>query len=133
MYKNILFIEDELLIAEMYASILKGEGFNVRIEPDGAKGLELAQTGNFDLVLLDLMIPSITGLEVMRILRDPQKSPNCSREKVHIIILSNLDEDDLVKKEISEKTEGYFLKVNITPHSLAEILKRKQSTEQAVS
>ncbi len=127
MYKNILFVEDEQLIAEMYASILEAEGFKVDIANDGQKGLERAQTGEYDLILLDLMLPSLTGLEIMRQLRDPQLSPNNTRENTHILILSNLDEDDLVKKEISELTEGYYLKVNITPHSLADIIKKMDS------
>lgn len=125
MYKNILFVEDEALVAEMYAMVLRESGFKVTIEGDGKKGYELAKDGTFDLVLLDLMLPSMTGLEIMRKLRDPEQSPKFKRDKNHIIILSNLDEDDFIKKEISELTEGYYLKVNITPHSLADMLLEK--------
>lgn len=130
MYKNILFIEDEPLIAEMYTSILREEGFKVTIEGDGQRGLEKAQTAEYDLVLLDIMVPSMTGLEVMRNLRDPTISPKCTRDNVHIIVLSNLDEDDIIKREINELTEGYYLKVNITPRSLLEII-NKMGTQVA--
>jgi DNA-binding response OmpR family regulator len=122
MYKNILFVEDEQFIAEMYADILRKAGFNVQIEGDGQKGYDLASTGEYDLVLLDLMLPNMTGLEILRRLRDENLSPKFTRDH-HIVILTNLDEDDITKKKIFELAEGYYMKVNITPHKLAEIIK----------
>lgn len=122
MYKNILFVEDEQFIAEMYADILTGEGMKVQIEGDGKQGYELAATGNYDLVLLDLMLPNMTGLEILRRLRDNTISPNFTRNH-HVIILTNLDEDDITKKKIFELAEGYYMKVEITPRKLVEIIK----------
>lgn len=122
MYKNILFVEDEQFIAEMYADILRNAGFKVRIEGDGQKGYNLASTGEYDLVLLDLMLPNMTGLEILRRLRDKQLSPKFTKNH-HVIILTNLDEDDITKKQIFDLAEGYYMKVNITPHKLAEIIK----------
>lgn len=123
MYKNILLIEDEAMIAEMYADILRDEGFDVTVVGDGRQGLEEAQTGKYDLVLLDLMLPNVTGLEILAMLRDPSVSPKFDRKDHHVIVLTNLNEDDIITKEITEKAEGYYLKVNITPRKLAGIIK----------
>ncbi len=123
MYKNILLIEDEQFIAEMYADILKHEGFNVTVVGDGQKGLDEAQTGKYDLVLLDLMLPNVTGLEILSTLRDPIASPKFDRDNHHIIVLTNLSEDDMITREINDRAEGYFLKVNITPKKLSAIIK----------
>ena len=127
MYKNILLVEDEQLIADMYADILRDEGFKVTVKNDGKTGLDAAQTGNFDLVLLDLMLPNVTGLEILSMLRDPAVSPKFSRDSHHIIVLTNLSEDDIISKEIHAKAEGYYLKVNITPRKLATIIKEMGS------
>lgn len=131
MYKNILFVEDERFIAEMYADILRSSGFGVRVEGDGQKGLALAQTGEYDLVLLDLMLPNMTGLEILRLLRDNEVSPKFTSDH-HIIILTNLDEDDITKKEIFDLADGYYMKVNITPHKLVELLNENE-VEKSVS
>lgn len=128
MYKNILFVEDEQFIAEMYAEILRQAGFNVQIEGDGKKGYELASSGNYDLVLLDIMLPSMAGLDILKRLRDDKLTPKFTLNH-HIIILTNLDEDDLTKKKIKELAQGYYTKVDITPHKLAEIIKDMQSTK----
>lgn len=122
MYKNILFVEDEQFIAEMYADILRQSGFKVQIEANGQKGYELASSGDFDLILLDLMLPGMTGLEVLKRLRDKKLSPKFTSNH-HIVVLTNLDEDDLTKKKISKLAQGYYTKVNITPHKLVEIIK----------
>lgn len=122
MYKNILIIEDEVIIAEMYADVLRQEGFNVTCIADGKDGLEAAQSGKYDLVLLDLMLPNVTGVEILHMLRDAMISPNFDRENHHIIVLTNLTEDDIMTKEISSKSEGYYLKVDITPRKLADII-----------
>lgn len=132
MYKNILFVEDEQFIAEMYAEILQQEGFNVQTEGDGQKGYDLASTGNYDLVLLDIMLPGMAGLDILKRLRDDKLSPKFTPDH-HIIVLTNLDEDDLTKKKINELAQGYFTKVDITPHKLVEILKNMDDGPQSMT
>lgn len=127
MYKNILFVEDEIFAAEMYAEALKATGFEVDIELDGKKGYERAATGKYDLVLLDLMLPNMTGLEILRKLRDTNQSPSFTPNH-HVVILTNLDEDDITKREIFKLAQGYHLKVDIVPRRLAVALKNMDST-----
>lgn len=103
MSHNILIIEDDLDIAEGLKLSLADEGFNVEISPNGEDGVIKATQGNFDLIILDIMMPLLNGFEVISELR--QKT-----DSLPIIILSareapkdkvralNLGADDYVTK-----------------------------------
>ena len=69
MFKRILIIEDDPDISHLVRINLEELGCGVTVEPDGAKGLSLALSGDFDLVILDLTLPGIDGLEVCRRIR----------------------------------------------------------------
>ena len=69
MAEKILLIEDEEKLARMVEMELRYEGYEVAKAADGRTGLELALSGNHDLVLLDIMLPALSGMEVLRRLR----------------------------------------------------------------
>lgn len=117
--KKVLCIEDEHFISELYNRALTKAGYNVTVELDGKSGLELAQTNAFDIILLDLMLPTITGIEILRTLRDPAKTPTL---KSKIIITTNLEQRDDVRADIEKQADGYIVKANVTPRELAEFL-----------
>ena len=123
MYKNILFIEDEQFIAELYAQVLELNGFKVKIIGDGLEGYEEAKKGGYDLILLDLMLPNMTGMEILRRLRNPSQSPQAPKD-MSVVALTNLEEDDVMKKEIKQLAQGYLLKVEITPKELVGIINK---------
>lgn len=69
MKERILIVEDEEKLARFVELELSYEGYEIQKATDGRTGLELAESGNFDLVLLDVMLPGLNGLEVLRRLR----------------------------------------------------------------
>ncbi|WP_395761633.1 response regulator transcription factor [Bacillus sp. 3G2] len=73
--QHILIIEDEESLADFLELELKYEGYKVDIQFDGRKGLEAALEKNYDLILLDLMLPRLNGLEVCRRLRATKNTP----------------------------------------------------------
>ena len=75
MAEPILLVEDEEKLARMVEMELKYEGYQVEKALDGRKGLELALGGSFDLVLLDIMLPQLSGMEVLRRLRRESQVP----------------------------------------------------------
>ena len=119
--KRVLCIEDEHFISELYARALTHAGYQVDVELDGQKGLAVAQTDVYDIILLDLMIPNITGIEVLRTLRDPRLTP-----KMHakIIITTNLEQREDIRTDIEQQADGYLVKAEITPRELVEFLSR---------
>ena len=75
MGERILLVEDEEKLARMVELELKYEGYSVEKAADGRRGLELALSGQFDLVLLDIMLPKLSGMEVLRRLRKESQMP----------------------------------------------------------
>lgn len=73
--KRILIIEDEVKIARFVQLELEHEGYTVEQEQDGRAGLEKALQGNHDLIILDVMLPSLNGMEVLRRLRQVSEIP----------------------------------------------------------
>ncbi len=88
--KRILIIEDDGTLRETTAAFLQGEGFRVQAAADGSKGLDLALKEPFDLILLDVMLPGISGFEVCRALRE-------SRSAVPVIMLTGQKKDEVDK------------------------------------
>jgi DNA-binding response OmpR family regulator len=117
--KKILCVEDEHFISELYVRALTKAGYDVHVELDGQKGLAAAQTDTYDIILLDLMVPNITGIEVLRTLRDPAKTP-----KMHakIIITTNLEQREDIRADIENQADGYLVKAEITPRELVDFL-----------
>ncbi len=116
--RKILIIEDEHFISELYVRALSRAGFSVRVEVDGQKGLELAQTDQYDIILLDLMIPTITGIEVLRHLR----GPNAPKLKAKIVITTNLEQREEIRTDIESQADAYLVKAEITPKELVQFL-----------
>lgn len=119
--KRVLCIEDEHFISELYTRALTRAGYQVDVQLDGRKGLAAAQTDVYDIILLDLMIPSITGIEILRTLRDPRLTP-----KMHakIIVTTNLEQRDDVRANIEQQADGYLVKAETTPHEIVDFVGR---------
>lgn len=117
--RNILCIEDEHFIGELYDRALTKAGYKVTIIGDGIKALEAAQTNLYDIILLDLMIPNLTGIEILRTLRDPTQ---ISPVKSKIIITTNLEQRQDVRADIESQADGYLVKAEITPRELVAFI-----------
>ncbi|HET8670787.1 MAG TPA: response regulator [Candidatus Saccharimonadales bacterium] len=117
--KKILCVEDEHFISELYVRALTKAGYEVTVEVDGQKGLELAQSDQFDIILLDLMVPTITGIEALRHLRNPAETPTLHSK---IIITTNLEQREDIRADIESQADGYLVKAEITPRELVDFV-----------
>jgi|WetSurMetagenome_2_1015567.scaffolds.fasta_scaffold95661_3 CheY-like chemotaxis protein len=116
--KRILVVEDDLFLRELYTDVLSGEGYQVDAANDGEMALEKMKVGGYDLVLLDIIMPRMDGLNVMRQLQNnPPQAPNKC-----IVFLTNLDKDEEIKAAL-QLGNGYLIKSQITPGGLAEEVK----------
>lgn len=121
--RSVLCIEDEHFISELYARALSKAGYQVTVQADGEKALEAAKTNQYDIILLDLMVPNLTGIEILRALRDPSLQPPL-RSK--IIITTNLEQREDVRADIERQADGYLVKAELTPHELVNFVNSVQ-------
>ncbi len=113
--KNVLIVDDEPDLVELVSYNLKKEGYQVTTASDGGAALEKARRKNFDLIILDLMLPGIQGIELCRILRNDPKT-----ERVPIIMLTAKgDEADRIKG-LETGADDYMAK----PFSPRELIAR---------
>lgn len=119
--RRVLCIEDEYFISELYVRALTKAGYTVDVQVDGREGLMAAQTDRYDIILLDLMVPGITGMEILRTLRDSAQTPNLHAK---IIITTNLEQRDDVRADIEQQADGYIVKAEMTPRELVMFLDR---------
>lgn len=102
---KILIVEDEVSIAELEKDYLELSGFEVEIENDGNDGLKRALEEDFDLVLLDLMLPGVDGFEICRRIREVKNTPiimvSAKREDIDKIRGLGLGADDYMTKPFS--------------------------------
>ena len=117
--RKVLCIEDEHFIAELYARALSKRGYQMDVIGDGPQGLAAAETNQYDIILLDLMVPNLTGIEILRALRDPARVPPI---RAKIIITTNLEQREDVRADIEQQADGYLVKAELTPHELADFL-----------
>lgn len=112
MADRILLVEDEAQLARFVELELTHEGYEVEVAGDGRTGLEKAESGSFDLVLLDIMLPQINGLEVLRRLRKSSDLP--------VIMLTARD-------AVMDKVSGLDMGANdymTKPFAIEELLAR---------
>jgi CheY-like chemotaxis protein len=117
-HRSVLIIEDEHFISELYVRALTKAGYEVTVEVDGQRGLKLAESDKYDIILLDLMVPTITGIDVLRHLRGPGAPPL----KAKIVITTNLEQRDEIRADIEKQADAYLVKAEITPRELVEFL-----------
>ncbi len=109
---KILIVEDELAIAELEKDYLELSGFEVEIASDGKTGVQKALTGNYSLVILDLMLPEMDGFEICKAIRVEKDTP---------IILVSAKKDDIDKiRGLGLGADDYMTK----PFSPSELVAR---------
>lgn len=122
---NILIIEDEYSLADAVAETIKNENFNVCIKTNGEEGEDEALTENYDLILLDVMLPKKNGFEILRYLRQ-------EKIKTPIIMLTAKSEIDDKLNGLEHGADDYVTKPFSTRELVARIkavLKRTNNIE----
>ena len=124
MIKTILCVEDDRFIGEMYVRSLQKAGYDVTWVVDGNDGLVAARNQNFDLIILDLMLPEQRGDQILDALRNNNIDlvPNSK-----ILIMTNFEQDEASRKSVMSRVDGYLIKADITPRNLIDVVKQMSS------
>ena len=104
-------------MVDIYSTKLKQEGFELSLANDGAKAMKALEQTNPDLVLLDIVLPSQDGWEVLKKIKSREHSPK-------VIILSNLGQKEEVEKGLKLGAEAYLIKANFTPSEVIQEIKK---------
>ena len=115
---KILLAEDDLFLRDIYNEILQGEGFTVTTVIDGAQTLEELNKGGWDLVLLDVFMPKMSGIDVLKKI----KSAGPQKYAKHIVFMTNTD-DTKQFAEVKDMVDGYLLKSSFNPDQLVDKIK----------
>jgi len=119
MPSTILVVEDTELLRRMYSDRLSADGHRVLSASDGLEALSMLRAETPDLVLLDLVMPKMSGLEVLELMN---KDPRLSR--VPVLILSNLGQDDDIRRGLELGARDYLIKNDARPADIAAKIKR---------
>lgn len=119
MAHQILLVEDDIFILELYQRELLKAGFEVQTCSDGNTALKLIGEKDYDLVMLDIMIPEKDGISV---LTEIKQNPNKKNTKV--LMLTNLGQEDIIKKTHDLGAAGYLVKADYIPYQVIEEVKK---------
>ncbi len=114
---KIVLVEDDVMLAEIYQTRLQMAGYECFVANDGAMGVAVIKEHRPDLVLLDLMLPQLSGDEILKIMRDSDWGKD-----IPVIILTNISESEAPHGLEKLKFERYIVKVSLENNQLAEIV-----------
>jgi CheY-like chemotaxis protein len=118
--KKILLIEDDDFLRELYLDILTREGYSVEFAEDGTHGLEKFKKGGWDLILSDMVLPEMSGLEIAR---TALKEVTDRKLYNHLVFMTNMY-NDAQEKEALTIGEAYMIKIQLTPDTFLNEVKK---------
>jgi DNA-binding response OmpR family regulator len=128
MKQKILIVEDDQIVANIYRNKFSVEGFQVKIAPDGQAGLDLVHSFQPDAVILDLMLPKMTGVELVKRIRSEPDS-----QQLPVIVLSNAYLTSMMQQAWKAGATKCLSKANCTSKQLIEVVRSALSQNGAAA
>lgn len=116
--KKILLVEDDDIIRQVYQHFFEKSGFLVYTASSGPDAVSYAENQDFDIIILDIIIPGFDGFHVIEKLKENEKTA-----KTPVMILTNLDDEKYVKRATKLGIAEYLIKSNTTPQQAVEHIK----------
>ena len=115
---KILIIEDDPILRSAYTTVLTMEGFEVRGAPDGLEGLRLAQEEEPDLILLDMLMPNLGGVQFLQAYKLKTEHPH-----VKVIVFSNISVPEQMSEVMALGATRYLTKSQFTPKEMVSTIR----------
>lgn len=116
---KVLLIEDEISLQDLYADFLRDAGLSVFTAGDGDSALDSINNSEWDILLLDIMLPKLDGTEVLKYIKN-----NAGLSDKPIIVLSNLESDQIVKECMDLGAREFLVKSDITPQTILDVVNK---------
>ncbi len=113
--KRILIVEDDRFLRQACEAGLERRGFTLVTAADGEEGLRLARTEAPDLILLDILMPKMSGIEVLRALKADEGTRN-----IPVLVLSNSSQEDSMQQAMTLGAVAYLVKANLSLDQLGD-------------
>src|SRR5438132_2885683 len=126
--KKILIVEDDQIVANIYRNKFSVDGFQVEIALDGQLGLEMVRSFRPDAVILDLMLPNMTGVELMKKIRLEQDF-----QQLPVIVFSNTYLTNMVQEAWKAGATKCLSKANCTPKQVIDVVRNAISVNGAAA
>lgn len=120
--EKILIVDDDMTLRELYEERVKAEGYTILSASDGEEAIDKALKEKPDLILLDIMMPKINGIDVMKMLREKEET-----KSIPIIILTALVQEIDKVKDMMKPYDAYLIKSEIMPKDVVEKIKSSLS------
>lgn len=118
MTQRILLIEDDQFIRDMYHEELTRLNFEVDSVATGKEGLDKLSQNQYDLILLDIMLPDTNGLEILKQVRQ-----NPVTRDIKVVLLTNLGQEEIIKQGFELGADKYLVKMSYNPEQVATEVK----------
>jgi len=115
--KTIFLVEDDPVVVKVYGAKFEREGFHVEVAQDGLVALKMLTTAKPDIMVLDLMMPKLNGVDVLKFVRS-----NPALKEIPVIILSNAHMTSLAQAAAEFGVERALLKSSCTPSQLIVVI-----------
>ncbi|MFA6193664.1 MAG: response regulator [Parcubacteria group bacterium] len=117
--KKILIVEDDNFVAEVYLAKLSEMGYETALAQNGEEGLAELKKGKVDLILLDILMPIMNGIEMLEEVKKNEEWKN-----IPVILLTNIGEKESIQKVREMGVKNYLIKSHFTP---AEVIEKIES------
>ena len=117
--KKILIVEDDNFVAEVYLAKLSEMGYETVLAQNGEEGLAELKKGKIDLILLDILMPIMNGIEMLEEVKKNEEWKN-----IPVILLTNIGEKESIQKVREMGVKNYLIKSHFTP---AEVIEKVES------
>jgi CheY-like chemotaxis protein len=114
--RKILIAEDDFFIRDIYSKVFSLSGYEVAVAVDGMDALEKIKAQPYDMVLLDIMMPRMTGIDVLKTVRSLEPPV----KTIPIFIITNLGQQNVIEEAFKLGMDGYILKSQVTPQQIVD-------------
>lgn len=111
---KILLVEDDNSLAQLYKAAIEVDGHTVEVVNDGQNGVSKATNEKYDLIILDIVLPNISGFDILKKIKEHEKA-----KKTQVVMLTNYGQQENVKRAYDLGAVDVFLKYRLTPTEAA--------------